>query len=121
MLVHLYRHLGIPEGDQIRLLLASDCVYNEALVTPFVTACADICALAPSSSSSSPSSPSTFPTVCLVAMQIRAYHVHEQWLTEFHAKFRVWRLDGSNVGAGLGENSGFVVYVGILRDGIEGQ
>jgi hypothetical protein len=101
-----YSELHPPlEVNKVDFVLACDCIYNEALVDPFVDTCAELCRMgAPSS-----------PTLCVVAQQLRSPDVFEAWLNAFHAKFRVWRLSDQHVSKDLGEDSGFVVHVGIAR------
>lgn len=88
------------------LLLSCDCVYNDALVAPFVRACAEICRLRPQSS----------PTVCVIAQQLRAPEVLEAWLRETLKEFRVWRVSDEVLGDGLKMGSGYVVHLLLLRE-----
>lgn len=100
-------------------VVACDCVYNEALVGPFVQTCADACRLRLQETEESQDSEgrgSTEPCVCIVAQQLRAPEVFEAWLRAFHARFRVWRVPDSMLTEGLCLGSGFVVHVGVLRD-----
>ncbi|KAF7872584.1 hypothetical protein EAF04_003504 [Stromatinia cepivora] len=99
-------------------IIACDCIYNDALIPPFVQTCVDLCRLRPSSSSSSSEggNPSKNPTLCITAQQLRSPDVFESWLKEFIKYFRVWRVqEGGIKDCGLGEDSGFVVHVGILK------
>ncbi|WEW59025.1 Ribosomal protein lysine methyltransferase [Emydomyces testavorans] len=69
------------------LLLACDCIYNDALIAPFVQTCADIARLRPSLSASTTatrvsqgteeSSPVSKPTICIIAQQLRSHEVFE--------------------------------------------
>ncbi|TGO52755.1 hypothetical protein BCON_0135g00040 [Botryotinia convoluta] len=99
-------------------IIACDCIYNDALIPPFVQTCVDLCRLR--STSSSPkdqdqTEPSN-PTLCVIAQQLRSPDVFESWLKEFNKSFRVWRVqEGGIQECGLGEDSGFVVHIGILR------
>ncbi|KAF5874352.1 putative diaminohydroxyphosphoribosylamino-pyrimidine deaminase protein [Botrytis fragariae] len=99
-------------------IIACDCIYNDALIPPFVQTCVDLCRLR--STSSSPkdqdqTEPSN-PTLCVIAQQLRSPDVFESWLKEFNKSFRVWRVQEGDIQAcGLGEDSGFVVHIGILR------
>jgi predicted nicotinamide N-methyase len=102
----LYDELGLGPGQQIDLLVACDCIYNEALIAPFVETCVEICRLARDG-----------PTVCLVAQQLRSPDVFEQWLAAFHDKFRAWRLPRHLIGEALSDDSGFAVHIGVLRSG----
>lgn len=97
-------------ADGLDAVLAADCVYNEALVLPFVQTCADACALR-----GTPDEGAGEPTVCVVAQQLREPGVFGAWMEAFHAKFRAWRVPDVVVGAELGEESGFVVHAGVLR------
>jgi hypothetical protein len=106
-LSRLYSDLGLEaNNDSISLLISCDCIYNEALVRPFVETCKDICRMAPSST----------PTVCIVAQQLRSSDVFESWLKTFHTYFRVWRLPDEHLSPDLAENSGFVVHIGVIRE-----
>ncbi|KAF7900552.1 uncharacterized protein EAF01_007854 [Botrytis porri] len=101
-------------------IIACDCIYNDALIPPFVQTCVDLCRLRSTSSSSKnqdqdQTEPSN-PTFCIIAQQLRSPDVFESWLKEFNRFFRVWRVqEGDIQECGLGEDSGFVVHVGILR------
>ena len=97
--------LGIPSQDpSIDLLLACDCIYNEALIEPFVRTCAELCR-----------SSSSGPTFCVIAQQLRSHEVFEAWLGAFRKQFRVWRVKDDLLLEGLRGGSGFVVHVGVLR------
>ena len=100
-------------------VVACDCIYNEALIIPFVQTCAGLCQLR-SSSPPSPMEGKEFlsPTVCIVAQQLRSNVVFEEWLRVFAQKFRVWRLTDDLLSANLKEGSGFVVHLGVLREGV---
>ncbi|KAF2835224.1 hypothetical protein M501DRAFT_1008639 [Patellaria atrata CBS 101060] len=91
------------------VVIACDCIYNEALIEPFVSTCVDICELRQIGGAAAE------PTVCIIAQQLRSPDVFESWLTSFHARFRTWRLPDAFVTKELGENSGFVVHIGLLR------
>ncbi|KAG9964083.1 hypothetical protein KCU61_g3070, partial [Aureobasidium melanogenum] len=92
-----------PEG--VDLVIACDCIYNYALIKPFVQTCVDICR----------SRTSERPTVCVVAQQLRQPDVFEEWLEEFNKHFRTWRLPDDVLTDDLRENSGFMIHIGILR------
>ena len=94
----------------INAIIACDCIYNEALINPFVRTCADICQLATADSAKK-------PTWCIIAQQLRSDIVFEAWLKAFHKVFRVWRIPDDLLIDGLKEGSGFAVHVGILRTG----
>lgn len=90
------------------VVIACDCIYNEALIEPLNTTCAQICRLR------SPSQAQT-PTLCLVAQQLRSPDVFESWLKSFHRLFHVWKVPDELLTEGLRENSGFIVHLGIVR------
>ena len=96
-------------SPNIDAVVACDCIYNEALIGPFVQTCVDICSLPKSASVKS-------PTICMIAQQLRSYAVFETWLLAFHKKFRVWRVPDHLLNAALSDGSGFVVHVAILRE-----
>ncbi|KAL5629684.1 hypothetical protein BROUX41_001290 [Berkeleyomyces rouxiae] len=89
------------------VVLACDCVYNEALVEPFVATCVDVCRLRETGDGK--------PTVCLVAQQLRDPTVFEAWIAEFHQHFETWRVPDEVVPSELRPSSGLVVHLGILR------
>lgn len=91
-------------------VIACDCIYNEALVAPFVQTCVDVCLLRAAAAVGQ-------PTVCVVAQQLRDPEVFGEWLRVFGREFRVWRVPEDLLGEELGEGSGFVVHVGILKRG----
>ena len=97
----------------VDVILACDCIYNEALVEPFVQACADICRLPGQSSSSSLK---TKPTVCVTAQQLRSHTVFEAWLMAFTRVFSVWRVPDEMLTEGLKVGNGFVVHIGVLKE-----
>lgn len=89
-------------------VLACDCVFNYALVEPFVQTCADLCRLR---------SEDETPCVCVVAQQLRSDEVFLLWLTTFTKHFRAWKVPDDALPDGLKSSDGFVVHVGILRGG----
>ncbi|KAJ5171449.1 uncharacterized protein N7500_004232 [Penicillium coprophilum] len=94
------------------LLLSCDCIYNEALVAPFVRTCAEICQLRPAYvAGSEEQSSHRKPTVCIVAQQQRSPDVFETWLRETMREFRVWRLSDDVLGEGLRSGSGYLVHL----------
>ncbi|WQF83567.1 Putative lysine methyltransferase, S-adenosyl-L-methionine-dependent methyltransferase superfamily [Colletotrichum destructivum] len=135
---------GSPTIRSFDAIVCCDCIYNEALVAPLVSATADLARLrlreredraeardsannnallqdhhsSAFSSSSSPSSDAdrSEPCVCIVAQQLRSPDVFEEWARAFHRDFRVWRVPDALLPEGLRIDSGFVVHVGILRE-----
>ncbi|KIW05999.1 uncharacterized protein PV09_03182 [Verruconis gallopava] len=100
----LYKDVGVSHID---VLFCCDCVYNEALIEPLATTMRDICSLADDDANRA--------TVVVVAQQLRSPDVLEAWLKAFCSYFRVWRVPDHELGDALGEGSGYVVHIGILR------
>lgn len=97
------------------MVIACDCIYNDALIPPFVQTCVDTCKL--KGRSSEDDGGEVRPCICVVAQQLRDPEIFEAWLREFSAAgFRVWRLLDEELPDGLKSSSGFVVHVGILRE-----
>ncbi|KAJ5281696.1 hypothetical protein N7478_007068 [Penicillium angulare] len=111
----IQRH-GIDEEDKgFDLILSCDCIYNDALVTPFVRTCAEICRLRPAYNPESEPGDRK-PTVCLVAQQQRAPEVFDAWLKETLREFRVWRVSDEILGDGLKVGTGYLVHMILLRE-----
>jgi predicted nicotinamide N-methyase len=89
------------------LVLACDCIYNEALVDPLVQTCVDACRLRTLEDQR--------PTACVVAQQLRNDDVFTQWLARFHRDFHVWRFPDHLLPEKLRPGAGFVVHLGLLR------
>ncbi|KAJ5143878.1 uncharacterized protein N7515_002665 [Penicillium bovifimosum] len=96
------------------LLLSCDCVYNEALVAPFVRTCAEICRLRPVYVDGAQEG--RRPTVCIIAQQQRSPDVFEAWLREAMREFRVWRVSDEVLGKGLGGGSGYLVHLLLAKE-----
>ncbi|KAL5365127.1 hypothetical protein BJX96DRAFT_168846 [Aspergillus floccosus] len=105
-----------PEDKGFDLLLSCDCIYNEALVAPFVRTCADICGLRSAYDSASETPPPRRPTICIIAQQQRSPDVFEAWLQEAMRVFRVWRVRDEVLGPKLQHGSGFLVHLLLLRE-----
>jgi hypothetical protein len=107
------------EAKSFDVVLACDCIYNEALVEPFVTTCVDLCRLraAETEADTEAAGQGVEPTVCVVAQHLRDPLVFEAWATRFTASFHTWRVPDEMLVPGLRSNSGFVVHVGVLRGG----
>jgi len=93
----------------VDVVIACDCIYNEALIGPLVRTCADICRLR------NELDPKT-PTVCIVAQQLRSPDVFEAWAKAFIRLFSFWRLPDGLLSDELRSDSGYVVHLGILRE-----
>ena len=100
--------VGVEGMSSFDVVIACDCIYNDALIDPLVQTCEDACRLR------SPSEGER-PTVCVVAQQLRSAEVFESWLQAFHKVFHVYRLPDETLLDGLKSDSGFVIHIGILR------
>jgi len=100
---------GSASSQSFDLVVACDCIYNDALINPLVQTCVDVCKLRALDTEKSE------PSVCVVAQQLRSNEVFEGWLKAFHESFRVWRVPDELLSDGMKSSSGFVVHVGILR------
>lgn len=94
-------------------IVACDCIYNEALIDPFVSTCADVCRLR-----GTDADPDLDPTVCVVAQQLRDPDIFEAWLVRFMESFHAYRVPDELLLPGLRSNSGFVVHIGVLKEAI---
>ncbi|KAK0742171.1 hypothetical protein B0T21DRAFT_409009 [Apiosordaria backusii] len=92
-------------------VIACDCIYNEALIDPLVSTCADICRLRTQEPDADLN-----PSICVVAQQLRDDQVFEGWLTRFMESFHAWRVPDELLPDGLKSSSGFVVHIGVLRE-----
>jgi len=99
----LLKEIGLDTG--VDMVFASDCIYNYALIKPFIQTCVDACNMRAGSGR---------PSVCLVAQQLRQPDVFEEWLTAFMEDFDTWRLTDKS-GTAFGPGSACVLHVGILR------
>ncbi|CAG7945300.1 unnamed protein product [Penicillium olsonii] len=104
---------SVDEDKGFDLLLSCDCIYNEALVAPFVRTCAEICRLRPAYVEGE--IPFRRPTVCIIAQQQRSPDVFETWLRETMREFRVWRLSDEVLGEGLRSGSGYLVHLLLVK------
>jgi len=102
---------GMPEG--VDVVIACDCIFNYALIEPFVQTCTEICRVRQQAVAQG--DVSTRPTICLIAQQLRQSEVFEEWLLACMRAFRVWRMPGEMLSDGLKEGSGFAVHVAVLR------
>ncbi|PWY70042.1 hypothetical protein BO83DRAFT_63886 [Aspergillus eucalypticola CBS 122712] len=114
---------GEEEEDKgFDVVVSCDCIYNDALVAPFVRTCADLCRLRPvyippggGGGSSGTGRGRRTPTVCVIAQQQRSPEVFEAWLRETLRVFRVWRVSDEMLGEKLMSGSGYLVHVLVLR------
>ncbi|KAF2734573.1 hypothetical protein EJ04DRAFT_564147 [Polyplosphaeria fusca] len=91
----------------VDLVIACDCIYNDALIEPLNSTCAQICRLRPESHDK--------PTLCLIAQQLRSPEIFESWLASFNRYFHVYRVPDALITESFSEKSGLVVHVGVLR------
>ncbi|EME79020.1 uncharacterized protein MYCFIDRAFT_143274 [Pseudocercospora fijiensis CIRAD86] len=101
------RENGLASG--VDVVFACDCIYNYALLEPFVQTCKDMCSLRTSS------------TAVVIVQQLRQPEVFEQWLTKFQKSFRTWRIPGELLSSGLKDDTGFAVHIGLLRQLTSGE
>ena len=97
----------VEQGESFDAVIACDCIYNDALISPLVATCVDACKLRRADGE---------PTVCIVGQQLRSDEVFEGWLKEFSKSFKAYRVPDEILIDGLKEDSGFVVHIGLLRD-----
>ncbi|OOF96510.1 hypothetical protein ASPCADRAFT_47503, partial [Aspergillus carbonarius ITEM 5010] len=107
----------VEEDRGFDMVVSCDCIYNEALVAPFVRTCADLCRLRPIYTDNSDGSmgKGRKPTVCVIAQQQRSPEVFEAWLQETMRVFRVWRVSDEVLGEKLKSGSGYLVHVLLLK------
>lgn len=106
------------EDKGFDVLISCDCIYNEALIAPFVRTCADVCRLrAVYAPGRELGEREEKPTVCVIAQQQRSPEVFEAWLRETMRVFRVWRVSDEALGKKLASGSGYLVHVLVLKDG----
>ena len=99
----------VPSGSSIDVVIACDCIYNEALIKAFVNTCAEICRLRQTLDDNAKA------TVCVIAQQLRSDLVFEAWLSKFSELFTVWRMPDGLLSDRLKEGNGLVVHAGVLR------
>ncbi|KAJ0115284.1 diaminohydroxyphosphoribosylamino-pyrimidine deaminase [Diaporthe amygdali] len=107
---------GREDARSFDLVLGCDCVYNEALIPPFVQTCLDVCELRSAEGSLEAAPAGRPPCLCVVAQQLRDPEIFEAWLREFCARgFRAWRISDTELPEGLRSSDGFVIHVGVLQ------
>lgn len=98
------------EKKSFDVVIACDCIYNDALINPLVQTSIDACKLRLEEDVED-----KIPTICVVAQQLRSAEVFEAWLKAFQKTFRVWRVPDEELIDGLKTDSGFVIHIGIVR------
>lgn len=120
---------GTTDEKGFDVVISCDCIYNEALIPSFVRTCADICLLRSAANNANiqnEAEEKRNPTMAIIAQQQRSPDVFEAWLEETLRYFRVWRVekfasgvtmasDEGRASSGLGDGSGYVVHVLVLR------
>ncbi|KAK4241935.1 ribosomal lysine N-methyltransferase 5 [Achaetomium macrosporum] len=112
---------GSDEAKSFDAVVACDCIYNEALIDPFVSTCVDLCRLRANETATRTGTGTGIgaePCVCVVAQQLRDPLVFEAWTARFTRSFYTWRVPNELLVAGLRSNSGFVVHLGVLKEAI---
>jgi hypothetical protein len=97
-------------------VFACDCIYNEALIEPFVQTCVDACKLKLNEDALRDEF-----CVCVVAQQLRDHNIFEAWLTRFCRDFCTWRVPDPLLSESFQSNPGFVIHIGVLKQAAEGQ
>lgn len=107
-----------PDRTGFDVLISCDCIYNEALIPPFVRTCVDICRMRPAYQSTQDSldGGEHRPTVCVIAQQQRSPEVFESWLRETLRFFRVWRVIDDALPEALRSGSGYLIHLLVLRE-----
>jgi len=96
------------------MVIACDCVYNEALVQPLVDIMADACRLKESKRDSDGDGDT--PTIVLVAQELRSPDVFDSWFEAFHERFHTYRIPDRYLSDELKPTAGYALYVGVLRN-----
>ena len=98
----------------VDVVLASDTVYNYALISPFVQTCIEICRVRQQVMGSK-------PTICIVVQRLRLADVFEEWMQTSLRYFRAWRVPDELLVGGLRVEDGFGVHVLVLRESVDGD
>lgn len=102
----LLKDLGLQNG--VDVIVACDCIYNYALIQPFVESCAAVCEVRRDAERQQ-------PTFCIIVQHLRQPAVFEEWLDLTLQSFNAWRLPSEIVGAELDLENGFVVHLLTLK------
>lgn len=94
----------LGKNNEIDLIVACDCIYNDYLIQPFISTCAGLCALRSKESKK---------TGLLVAQQLRSEDVLQLWLDEMLKFFLVFRVPAHLLPEEL--QRGYVLHFAILR------
>ena len=99
-----YLRENLQDPTAVDCILACDCIYNEALVEPFVQTCVDLCTLREQ------------PTICIVAQQLRSDLVFEAWLKAFIQRFHVYHVPDNLLAPSIHRGSGYAIHVGLAKE-----
>jgi Lysine methyltransferase len=94
----------LGKDNDIDLIVACDCIYNDYLTQPLVSTCVSLCALR---------SVGSKKTGLLVAQQLRSDDVLQTWLEEMFRSFLVFRIPFGILPEEL--RKGYVLHFAILR------
>jgi len=96
------------------VLIGVDCVFNPAIIKPFVSTLAEMSTLVEDDQG---------PVLTIVAQQLRSPDVFSEWLEVMLERFRVWRIckEALTLGAQAEDTKmtveqGYTVHVCILKD-----
>ncbi|KAI5795497.1 hypothetical protein DFH27DRAFT_125899 [Peziza echinospora] len=118
----------VGSNERISLVLAIDCIYNEALIPPLIDTCVAACLLHATPPEQQSGRAADEKTLVMVALELRSSDVLEFFLEAFTEKFVVWRVPDDvlidELKSGVGEAEGhseckgsrYLVYCGVLRD-----
>ncbi|RDA95214.1 hypothetical protein CP533_1837 [Ophiocordyceps camponoti-saundersi (nom. inval.)] len=98
------------------LVVASDCVFNEALLPGFTRVCVDVCRFKAENDDDEVEKEASSPCACIVAQQLRSHDVFRNWIYLFLEEFHVWRVPAEMLPLELRPESGFVIHVALLKD-----
>ena len=100
--------LGFDSDEEVDLLIACDCIYNEHLIRPLVQTMADVCHLRNEGSSKS--------TAVLIAQQLRSEEIFESFLDALLDVFSVWRMPDHVLPEPLHSTCGYTVHIAWLKE-----
>jgi hypothetical protein len=107
-------HPQLQGQGPLDVVIACDCVYNEALIRPLVETCVDACLLDRDEAELRGEGDHD-KTVVIVAQELRAAEVLECFLDEFTKRFDTWRLPDELLPEALRPTAGYAIHVGVLK------
>jgi len=111
----ILHHPQLRGQGPLDVVIACDCVYNEALIRPLVETCVDACLLGRDEAELRGGGGDDDKTVVIVAQELRAAEVLECFLNEFTKRFDTWRLPDELLPEALRPTAGYVIHVGVLK------